>query len=137
MYVNNIRKLIQISWIIIMISALLIGGMLIREKHEHKADLDEMRILNESLLSEKLALDKEIVHYKDALDDLEGKNEQTNKLLAEVQRKLKDREMAYSKILRANAQSKRLERQLVDIEEIKEGLLDEVNDFNQENTKLP
>jgi predicted nucleic acid-binding Zn-ribbon protein len=120
-----------------MISALLIGGMLIREKHEHKADLDEMRILNESLLSEKLALDKEIVHYKDALDDLEGKNEQTNKLLAEVQRKLKDREMAYSKILRANAQSKRLERQLVDIEEIKEGLLDEVNDFNQENTKLP
>ena len=137
MYVNNIRKLIQISWIIIVISTLLIGGMLIGEKHEHKADLDETRLLNESLLSEKLALDKEIVRYKDALDDLEGKNEQTNKLLAEVQRKLKDREMAYSKILRANAQSKRLERQLVDIEEIKEGLLDEVNDFNQENTKLP
>jgi hypothetical protein len=67
MYVNNIRKLIQISWIIIMISALLIGGMLIREKHEHKADLDEMRLLNESLLSEKLALEKEIIQYKIAI----------------------------------------------------------------------
>ncbi len=136
MYVNNIRKLIQISWITLVISALLIGVMFIKEKREHKTDLDATRLLNESLLSEKLTLDKEIVQFKDAMAALEGKNAQTDKLLAEALQKLANKEKSYSYLARANGQTKSLKKQLTELRAMKEELLNKINDLNIENSLL-
>ena len=134
MYIKNIKKLIQISWMVIAIGTLLLGGILIHEKQEHKTDLDNAKLQNELLLSEKLALDKEILHYEDAMNILKEKNERSEKLFTEWQRKLTDRETAYSELAKENARTKSLKKQLAENNNINEDLLKKMKDLNHENS---
>ena len=134
MYIKNIKKLIQISWMVIAIGTLLLGGILIHEKQEHKTDLDNAKLQNELLLSEKLALDKEILHYEDAMNILKEKNERSEKLFTEWQRKLTDRETAYSELAKENARTKSLKKQLAENNNMNEDLLKKMKDLNHENS---
>ena len=136
MYLKNIKKLIQISWIVLAICTLILGGILIKEKHEHKADLDNTKLQNELLLSEKLALEKEIIQLNDTITNLKGKNEQTDKLLTETQRKFIDGETAYSKELRKNTHIKSLQKKLAETSDMNKDLTDKINDLNKENKVL-
>ena len=101
-----------------------------------KSGLNNEKLKSESLLSEKLALEKEINQLKESISLLSGKNAQTDKLLAEAQIKLGEKEKVITVLRKENATTKNLKKELAEVKEMKESLFRQVEALNIQNKTL-
>lgn len=130
------EKIIAGSLTVLLLAAVVTGSIFFKSNVSLKSNLSESKLRAESLLSEKLALDKEIVQFKDAMEALKGKNEQTDKILTETQKKLAEKERAYATVAKENAQVKNLKKQMAEVKEMKDNLMKQVDALNAQNNTL-
>lgn len=87
--------------------------------HDSNKSLEEMlngaKLKNETILSEKLSLDKEIRDYKSQLAALRGKNKELDQYLTTANTNLAAKEKQIRVILKDNPRVKSLEKELADI----------------------
>ncbi len=130
------EKIIAGSLTVLLLAAVVTGSIFFKSNVSLKTNLSESKLRAESLLSEKLALDKEIVQFKDAMEALKGKNEQTDKILTETLKKLAEKERAYASVAKENAQVKNLKKQMAEVKEMKDNLMKQVDALNTQNNTL-
>lgn len=121
---------------IVLLLAVLTSAYYISTNSSLKSGLNSEKLKSESLLSEKLALDKEIMQFKHEIDLLNGKSAQTDNLLAETRMKLTEKEKALAALNKENATVKSLRKQIAEIKGMKDDLMHQVNELNSKNQSL-
>ena len=130
------KRIAAIVALIILFSAVSTAVYFVSRNVEIKHELNNEKLKSESLLSEKLALDKEIVQFKDALNLLKGKNADTEKLLAETQAKLSNKEKEIAGLYRENTSVKSLKKQLAEVRALNEDFMHKVTALQMQNENL-
>ena len=87
---------------------------------EFRNSLNEARLKSETLLSEKLSLEKQIAQFKNDISSLTGKNTELDKLLNDARQRVKEKEAQLNAIVRENKKSKDLESQLANLQALKD-----------------
>lgn len=121
---------------IILFAAVLTTGIFISKNMELKHGLNDQKLKNESLLSEKLALDKEINQFKNEINSLSGKSAQTDKLLAETRLKLSEKEQAFAHLLKENSTVKGLQKQLAELRDLHEDFMHQISVLKMQNETM-
>lgn len=130
------KRLSVIVAAIILLAAVITTGTFISKNMTLKSGLNDEKLRSESLLSEKLALDKEIVQFKNAINLLKGKNADTEKLLAETQVKLANKEKEIAGLYKENASVKSLKKQLAEVRAMNEDFMHKVTVLEMKNENL-
>ena len=108
----------------------LIGLGLYQSSNKSLKDLlSSTKLKSEALLSEKLILDKEINKLKRSMSDLEGKNSAIDKLLADANVKLTQKETEIKAYKKENQKVKSLQSQLAEIQKIKSDLENQIENL--------
>ena len=84
--------------------------------------LNNERLKSERILSEKLALDKEINKLKQSITSLQGKNTDLDKMLANTSAKVAAKEQELNRMNKENSSLKQYKKQHDDIQKIKNDL---------------
>lgn len=114
----------------------LTGIIIIHDSNQSLEDLlSGARLKSESLLSEKLALNKEIGQYKNQLASYQGKNQDLDKRLAAANADIARMEKEL-KGLKDNPRSRALERELADAKKNRSALETQIADLNDNLRKL-
>lgn len=88
--------------------------------------LQEQKLKSESLLSEKLMLEKDIQKVKDQLFSLKGQNMELDNLVKTTSSKLQNQESEYNRMKRANASLAQIKRQREELAVIRNQLENEI-----------
>lgn len=91
-----------------------------------EANLQKEKVRTESLLSEKLLLEKDIQKMKDQLASMRGKNEDLDKLYAATSSKLQQQEADYNRMKRENASLAQIKKQKQELIALKSELENEL-----------
>lgn len=91
--------------------------------------LDDFKLKSERLLSEKLQLDKQIGDLKREFNALEGKNADLDKMLANAQKKISEKEAEISHINWDKNRSAKLQKELDELNKIKADLEKQMNQY--------
>lgn len=129
-------KIIAVVASIVLLLAVVTSAYFISTNSSLKSGLNSEKLRNESLLSEKLALEKEIMKFKNEIDLLNGKNTQTDKLLTDAHMKLSENGKAIARLNTENATVKSLKKQIAEIKAMKEDLMHQVSELNSKNLAL-
>lgn len=124
------QKLIRTGAIVMLLSSLLLTGFLFVKTGNLKKDADKERLYSEKLLSEKLALEKEIAQFKIHLYKLNGRNETLDKIIADVNNQLKEKESEVKSLKSSLAGMNSLKNHLADVTAIKNNFEKRVNELN-------
>lgn len=130
------EKTIALGALIFAILSLVTSGFFYNNNKALKNNLHTEKIITENMLSEKLALQKEIELFKNQLNALKGKNQELNNLIASSNKKLLEKEVALNKIVRQNGNSKQLKKQIADLQQMKKDFEINVLALNGEIKKL-
>jgi hypothetical protein len=130
------KKIAAIVALIILFAAVFTAVYFVSRNVELKRGQNTEKLKNETLLSEKLALDKEIIQFKDEISLLNGKNAQTDKLLAETRLKLSEKEQAIARLQKENATVKGLKKQLADLREMHEDFMHQITVLKMQNETM-
>lgn len=133
--VSKEKKIIG-SVIALLIMALVVGGYFYTSNKLLLKNLNNERLNSEMMLSEKLALQKEIDAFKKQINLLSGKNTELDKVLTMTSQKLKDKEAELSRINRENGNIKQLKQQLADLAKMKKEFDSQVLALNESIQKL-
>lgn len=98
--------------------------------------LAQEKLKAESLLSEKLQLQKEIVDFKSQIDKLTGKNKDLDALLSKTKSDLDQKEKQVKSLIAENGTVKSLKKQLAEMKQIKTNLEKQMDDLNLAMNKL-
>lgn len=113
----------------------LIGMVIIHDSNRSLEDmLNGARLTNESILSEKLSLDKDIRNFKNQLTSLHSKNKQLDKQLADANTLIagKEKELKYA----SPARTRSLEKELGDMKRMRSQLEKQIADLNTQMKSL-
>ncbi len=130
------EKRITAIAVLILIAALIGSGLFYSTNRSITKDLNNEKLKSEMMLSEKLALQKEIETFKTQVNSLSGKNSELDKLLAETNGKLSEKEAQLSRIIRENGNIKSLKKQLAELEQLKKDFENQVLALNESIKKL-
>jgi DNA repair exonuclease SbcCD ATPase subunit len=131
------KKLVQrIGVVSILIIALLLSGLSLYNKAKLKKNLSDARLKSEILLSEKLSLNKSIVKFKIDIDELEGKNSNLRKTIADINQKIKDKSIEIEKLTKENASIKTLKKKNNELEKLSKNLNQEIAQLNKLITQI-
>jgi peptidoglycan hydrolase CwlO-like protein len=122
--------------VLILIAALIGIGIFYTNNKTLTKSLNYEKLKTEMMLSEKLALQKEIDSYKNQINSLSGKNADLDILLAETSLKLKEKEAQLNQFKRENGNIKTLKKQLADLEQMKNNFDNQVAILNETIRKL-
>ncbi|NJM24473.1 MAG: hypothetical protein HC859_02045 [Bacteroidia bacterium] len=100
---NRRIKIIAGACAMLFVLSLLYLGKEMRANSRLDEGLNNELLKSERLLSEKLALEKEIAHYKSSIHGLTERNRELDKILAEERSKLDVRDQEVKKLARQNA----------------------------------
>ncbi len=134
--ISGKAKLITYGAVILMVAGIVTSATFMSKNSKLNSGLNTEKLKSESLLSEKLSLDKEIIQMKDAIASLTGQNVETDKLLAEAKNKLSEKERAMARVMKDNATTKSLRKELAEIKDMKENLLKQADALNGQNKNL-
>jgi DNA repair exonuclease SbcCD ATPase subunit len=98
--------------------------------------LAQEKLKAESLLSEKLQLQKEIVDFRSQIDKLSGKNKDLDALLSKTKSDLDQKEKQVKSLIAENGTVKSLKKQLAELKQIKTNLEKQMDDLNLAMNKL-
>ncbi|PKP45566.1 MAG: hypothetical protein CVT95_08470 [Bacteroidetes bacterium HGW-Bacteroidetes-12] len=115
------EKTIALVALIFAIVSLISSGIFYNNNKTLKNNLHAEKISAENMLSEKLALQKEIELFKNQMNALKGKNQELNNLIASSNKKLIEKEATLNKIVRqnGNGNSKQLKKQIAELQQLK------------------
>jgi len=130
------EKKITAIVVFILIAALIATGIFYTSNKSTTKNLNAEKLKSEMLLSEKLALQKEIESFKNQINSLVGKNTELDKLLAETSQKLSEKEAQLGRIARENGNIKVLKKQIAELEQLKKDFENQVITLNQEIKKM-
>ncbi len=133
---NKIKIAAIIAALLLLIS---LGGvvMLNRQNKTLHAHADAEHLKAENLLSEKLALEKQIKDFRSEMKTVKGKNEELDRYLSEAQRKLGEKEAAIAKLSKENANTKAiLKKENDEIKKMRKELYAQIDQLNTHNKKL-
>ena len=99
-------------------------------------DLNTEKLRNEGLLSEKLALNKEMDKFKKEIASLQGRNRETDLLLNEARQKLAEKEKQINRLNKENASIQGLRAQLADLQKMRDEMVLQIDALNDQNTLL-
>lgn len=101
-----------------------------------KADLREEKLKQDSILSTKILLDKEIADLLQDIDGLRGNNAKLDSLLNAAKRDLNSKMSQIAGLTRDNQTAKNLRKELNDIKQLRDKLSRQVDDLLTENALL-
>lgn len=130
------EKLIAGIVTVLFVASLITVGIVFRSNLSLKSGLNEEKLRSESLLSQKLALDKEIYNFQLELASLKGKNTELDNLLADADKQLTEKQKTIALLSKDNANLKDLKKQLSDIQKMKSDLEKQVAMLQDNNNKL-
>lgn len=116
--------------------SLFIAAHYITLNKEAVASLNEEKLKSEALLSEKLALQKEIDKFKKELMSLQGLNTNLDKLLADANAKLASTEAQLKQIQRNNSSISNLNKQIADLNNLRTNLESQIASLNSQIAAL-
>ncbi len=116
----------------------LISGMYYQYQSKIEAIncLAQEKLKAESLLSEKLQLQKDIVDFRSQIDKLTGKNKDLDALLSKTKSDLDQKEKQVKSLIAENGTVKSLKKQLAEMKQIKTNLEKQMDDLNLAMNKL-
>lgn len=126
----------QTILIISMVLALIISGVVFYSNRSLKDQLQKEKINSETLLSEKLNLQKSIDKFKKDLTAMQGKSDRLDKVLAETSNKLNNKESEIRKLLAENASINDLRKKNAELEALRKKLNEEIIAMNINMEKL-
>ncbi len=129
------RRITAIA-VIILIAGLISTGIFYTVNRSQLKNLNDEKLKSEMMLSEKLALQKEIESFKTQINSLSGKNTELDKLLAETSQKLSEKEAQFNKIVRENGNIKKLKGELAELTQLKKDFDNQVSQLNETIQKL-
>lgn len=130
------EKLVAGGLTVLLIAAVITGSILFNSNLSLKSSLSDSKQQNEALTNEKANLYKAINEFKAEIEGLKGKNSDLDKILAETQRKLSDKEKALAGIKRDNASIKNLRKELADLNAMKSELQKQIDALTAQNSSL-
>lgn len=122
--------------VLILIAALIGTGLFFTANRSLTKDLNNEKLKTEMMLSEKLALQKEIESFKTQINSLSGQNAELNKVLAETRQKLSEKETQFNKLVHENGNIKSLKKQVAELEQMKKDFESQVQTLNNEIKKM-
>lgn len=132
----NREKVIAAS-VTFLLFASLIGLLVYQSSNKSlKEILNSTKLKSETLLSEKLNLDKEILRLKRTMADMAGKSTEIDRLLVEANEKLSQKETEIKTYKKENQKVKSLQNQLAAIQKIKSDLEEQIASLNMNNNQL-
>lgn len=99
-------------------------------------NLNAERLRSESLLSEKLQLDKQIKNFKSDISLLEGRNKDLDQWLAETKNKLAQQESSLSALTKENAGLKGFRKENEKLQKLKDELNNKLASLTKDNAAL-
>jgi len=111
----NRAKILAVSATILFIISLAGYAYMHKSNKSTQANLNELKLQSENLLSEKLLLDKMIDKNNKHISTLNEKNGDLNKMLAASNTKLRQKEAEIQKLQVENQKTRELEKQLAEI----------------------
>ena len=116
--------------------SLFIAAHYITLNKEAVTSLNGEKLKSEALLSEKLALQKDIDKFKKEITSLQGLNTNLDRLLADAKSKLADSEAQLKQIQRNNSSIGSLNKQIADLNKLKTSLESQIAGFNSQLSAL-
>ena len=101
-----------------------------------KVRLNEERLKNELLLSEKLSLNKELYQTVDRIRVINDNRIESEELLAQANLKLTEKERELERIKMENAKVKDLREQLADVREVQDDFMHQITMLEMQNETL-
>lgn len=101
-----------------------------------QTSLNDERLKTEMMLSEKLALQKEIDNFRAQINSLNGKNTELDKLLAQATKKLNDKQAELNKIVKDNSNIALLNKQIEGLNKMKRDFENDIMALNERISKL-
>ncbi len=122
--------------VILLIAALIGTGIFYSANKSLSKNLNNEKLKTEMMLSEQLALQKEMETFRNRINSLNGLNAELNKVLAVTSQKLSEKEAEMNKIVRENGNIKTLKKQLAELTQMKKDFEGQVLALNQTIQKL-
>ncbi len=129
------EKVIAATTTVLLVLSLIGTGLYYRSNGKLKGNLDNEKLKSESLLSEKLALAKEIEKLKNDISIWQGKSQDSDRLLAEALDKISGMEKTMNWLRKENATVSSLKKDLNELKQIRKELetqLAELDRLNKE-----
>jgi chromosome segregation ATPase len=120
----------QAALIIVAAAALILSGTIIYTNRSLKDQLNKEKIKSESLLSEKLNLEKSINQFKKDVASLQGKNARLDNVLKETSDRLAGKESEIRKLMAENASIGELRNKNTELEKLREKLEEQITSLN-------
>ncbi|MGE5394119.1 MAG: hypothetical protein ACM3P1_05195 [Candidatus Saccharibacteria bacterium] len=125
------EKTILSTAVILLLMALLGIGYFYSANKSITSILNKERLNAEKALSEKLELDKEIELFKNRVNALSGQNAEMDKMLAQTNQKLSEKENQLRRIYRENGNIKELKKQVAELNQMKKDFDAQVLSLNE------
>ncbi len=133
---SNHKNVIAVAAAIVLFFAFSTIVLLYNTNARFRSSLNESKLRSESLLSEKLSLEKQIDQFKKELSSLTGKNFELDKLLKDASVKIAEKESQLSNMVRENKKIKDLENELLAVKQLRDELMQEKNQLYQDLQKM-
>jgi len=135
---NTSRKIrmVAVIFTLLFITSLGILGYHVKLSRTTQQALAQEKLKSESLLSEKLDLDKQLKIVKDEMVSLQGKNKELDKFLAEANQKVTAKEQVISRLAKENASLQAFKKENGEIKKIREELYTKVEQLSKTNAQL-
>ncbi len=117
-------------------AALILSGIFIYSNRSFKNQLEKEKIKSETLLSEKLNLEKSLEKFRKDLTALQGKNAQLDKVVKETGNQLAKKESEIRKLMAENASLADLKKKNTELEALRKKLEEQIAGMNMDMNKL-
>lgn len=111
-------------------------AVLTNTNSELHSSIGAEKLKSESLLSEKLSLDKQLKTFKNEIASLKGTNTELDRFLAEAQQKIREKENAIAKLTQENTGMRALRKEHEEIKRMRKDLYIQLEKLKNENTSL-
>jgi len=132
----NKERVIAVGAVILLLATLIGAFSLYKNGISLKTSLNDERLKTEMMLSEKLALQKEIDNFRTQINSLNGKNADMDKLLAQTTKKLNDKQAELNKIVKDNSNIALLKKQIQDFDRMKKDFENDALALNETIRRL-
>ncbi len=128
--VERKEKMIAAGAVVLLIASFILSVIFFSSNKSLEKALNETKLKAETMLSEKLSLEKQMAKIKMEFDGLMKKNGESNKLLAVANTKILQQETKMQTIVSENSQQKKsLENRLAEIQKSKSQLEKQMSDL--------
>lgn len=125
----------QIALIAALAIAIITTGFYLVNNSKLKKDLKTEKLSSETLLSEKLILDKSLDKLKADLNELKGKNLQLDKKIGVIAKELESKEGEYKRAIADNASLRAVRAKVKELENLNAKLSEELKGLKEESKR--